>query len=255
MTKKQLVDLLKRLVDEGRFSHAYIIEGDKNGCKTEVAVGFAQSISKDDIIMIRGEGHSLGIEELGNALSPLGIRPVFGERNVAIIEDADMMSDKAQNRLLKTLEDPPGHSVIILLSENVENLLPTVLSRCVIYHLDEEKDLQSINTGYYAELAAEIGSMIMGKKPFYAINKALAEMPKGRDAAREFLDALELWFRDILLKSIEDVGTNEGMEKISPSKRQTIYQAVVLIEDIRRDLNRFGNAGYGLKSLALKLTK
>ena len=46
------------------------------------------------------------------------------------------MTLRAQNRLLKTLEEPPGEAVIILLSENMENLVQTVQSRCVKYRIN-----------------------------------------------------------------------------------------------------------------------
>ena len=54
-----------------------------------------------------------------------------GGRNIAILEDADTMTVRAQNRFLKTLEEPQPGTVIMLLSENSRMLLPTIRSRCV----------------------------------------------------------------------------------------------------------------------------
>ena len=51
------------------------------------------------------------------------------ERKIFIIRGADNMNDAAQNALLKSFEEPPQYAVIILLSENVKNLLPTIRSR------------------------------------------------------------------------------------------------------------------------------
>ncbi|MGI6751420.1 MAG: hypothetical protein ACOX4U_02210 [Anaerovoracaceae bacterium] len=249
-------ELLNHLAGEGTFSHAYVIEGIKEGAKAVIARDFAVSICQEEVISVSAGSHSLGSKSLEKTLNRLAIKPFKGDRNVAIIEDADMMTTVAQNRLLKTLEDPPGKSVIILLSENIENLLPTVLSRCVVFRLDEEIDWESEKADYYKDIANQVGIMVMRRKPFYRLNSLLAEMAKSRDDARNFLDALEIWFRDLLFNSIEGLGLKNTMEPLLAHElnKEIIYYAVTLIEEARRDLSRFTNSGYTLKSLALKLT-
>jgi DNA polymerase-3 subunit delta' len=60
------------------------------------------------------------------------LRPALGSRKVAIVLDADHLSEEAANCLLKTLEEPPGDAVIILVGTGVERQLPTIRSRCQI---------------------------------------------------------------------------------------------------------------------------
>ena len=60
------------------------------------------------------------------------LRPALGGRKVAIILDADHLSDEAANCLLKTLEEPPDRAVIILVGTSLERQLPTIRSRCQI---------------------------------------------------------------------------------------------------------------------------
>lgn len=60
----------------------------------------------------------------------LSIRPAAGSRKIAIINDADTMNDEAANALLKTLEEPPEGTLIILIASQLEALLPTIKSRC-----------------------------------------------------------------------------------------------------------------------------
>lgn len=69
------------------------------------------------------------------------LRPALGGRKVAIILDADHLSDEAANCLLKTLEEPPDRAVIMLVGTTLERQLPTIRSRCQIVRfrpLDEE---------------------------------------------------------------------------------------------------------------------
>lgn len=63
-------------------------------------------------------------------IEPAALRPAQGLRRVFVIRDAERMNDEAQNALLKTLEEPPGTAVLILLTTAASRLLPTIRSRC-----------------------------------------------------------------------------------------------------------------------------
>lgn len=60
----------------------------------------------------------------------LSLRPMSADRKIALVDDADLMNDAAANALLKTLEEPPHGSLVILIAANDEKLLPTIRSRC-----------------------------------------------------------------------------------------------------------------------------
>jgi len=60
----------------------------------------------------------------------LALKPMSADRKIAVIDDADFLKDEGANALLKTLEEPPHGSLIILIAANVDRLLPTIRSRC-----------------------------------------------------------------------------------------------------------------------------
>ncbi len=62
----------------------------------------------------------------------IGLHPAVGTRKVAIVDEADLLTPEAANSLLKTLEEPPADSVLILVSHNLEQQLPTIRSRCQV---------------------------------------------------------------------------------------------------------------------------
>jgi len=77
------------------------------------------------------KGLFLGVDLIRHFLiSPATIKPNLGRRHVFVIRDAERMNDEAQNALLKTLEEPPGQTCLILVSASAERLLPTIRSRC-----------------------------------------------------------------------------------------------------------------------------
>ena len=89
---------------------------------------------------------------------------------MVVIKDADTMTLRAQNRLLKTLEEPFEGTVMILLSENRENLLETIKSRCVLYRIEGEK--QETAAG---ESAEALFQTIAERKGFFRSKEVLSE--------------------------------------------------------------------------------
>ncbi len=92
------------------------------------------------------EGRSLKIGDLREMTARLQLRPVEGTKKVLLIEDSDRLTLEAQNALLKTLEEPPGQSHLILTTTRLKALLPTVVSRCpqIRFSLLPLKELQRL---------------------------------------------------------------------------------------------------------------
>lgn len=82
------------------------------------------------------ERHELPIDAVRRLCLDLGYKPMHGTRRVAIVEDADDLSEEAANAFLKTLEEPPPGAVLILLGTSAERQLETVRSRCRVVRLD-----------------------------------------------------------------------------------------------------------------------
>jgi DNA polymerase-3 subunit delta' len=128
-------------------SHAYIFVGPAGVGKMTTALAFARAIiletdpqgeayiqekvHPDFMLIEKLESKTLiGIEQINREMEPwLALKPYRASRRVVIIKDAQLLSIPAANALLKTLEDPPGHAVIILVSDEL-NLLETIISRC-----------------------------------------------------------------------------------------------------------------------------
>lgn len=79
--------------------------------------------------------HSIGIDEVRLVERFLIKKPLKSKENIVIIENANLLTLQAQNAILKTLEEPPKNSKIILETQNEKKLLPTILSRCKVTKL------------------------------------------------------------------------------------------------------------------------
>ena len=260
---------LRDAVKSGMVSHAYIFEGDSNIDKVGFARAFSQALvcrqmpgegcgrciecrkiadgNYEDLYFVEPEDTTArktgtttikdaDIEELQVRLKE---RPAAGDHNLAIISGGDTMTQRAQTRFLKTLEEPPEGTVIMILSENPEELLPTIRSRCVNVRL---YDLNGQDESEETGLARKVFSMIMDKALFADIKKEIESIVSTRQDAYEFLDALES-----LIGS-----TVRGREDfvISPEAARASTE---MIEEARRDIKLGAGYGYRIKALVLRL--
>ncbi len=253
------MDKLFDAIRSGHLSHAYIIEGDALSGKYETAKRAAMAIlchempgegcgrcsvcrkieheNHEDIYHVYADESSLKDGAIAELQENLRHKPSAGERNIAIVEDADTMTVRAQNRFLKTLEEPNPGTVIFLLSENRDNLLPTIKSRCVTYRMPQVFD----ETNPYIELAAELLEKAEENVCFWEIKESLEKKVKDRKSAMAFLDAAEI----LLMRYFT------GREK-SMWSPEHIREVVDYVEEARKDINFNVNYKYALKNMLLK---
>src|SRR6266550_5633011 len=143
-TRKAAIGLLRRAHDQNRLGHAYLISGPAGSGKREVAAELASTVNGTDaddvfsskareIFLAEPESKSrrILIEQIRELEHGLQMRAAEGRRKVAIIVDADRLQPQAANAFLKTLEEPPANSLLLLLSALPEALPETILSRCI----------------------------------------------------------------------------------------------------------------------------
>lgn len=95
----------------------------------------------DIIRVVHEKPNSIGVDDIRTQINAdVAIRPYSGRYKVYLIGEAEKMTTQAQNALLKTLEEPPEYAVILLLTSNVNTLLPTILSRCVMLEMKPVRD-------------------------------------------------------------------------------------------------------------------
>jgi DNA polymerase-3 subunit delta' len=144
-------NLLRRTHEQNRLAHAYLISGPPGSGKQVLAAELASLVngtaSSDvfsararDIFVAQPESKSrrIVIEQIRDLEHALQMRASNGRRKVAIVSDADRLQPQAANAFLKTLEEPPKDSLLLLLSALPEALPETILSRCIAIPLAPE---------------------------------------------------------------------------------------------------------------------
>ena len=149
----KIKEALEKTVNENKVSHSYMFVGIDGIGKQLVAKKFAQAIlctketekscnqcksciefmsnNHPDFLYLEPDGNSIKIEQIRYLQRKIQEKPIISNKKVYIINDADKMTTEAQNCLLKTLEEPPEYSTIILIGSNENAFLNTIKSRCM----------------------------------------------------------------------------------------------------------------------------
>ena len=155
------VDYLRKGMAHGRVRHAYLITGTESVGKSTLAHSFALALNcthpdedarpclecrscklllsgnHPDMVYSETDDSTgaLKIEQIRAVTSRLAMKPYEARYRIAIFRDFDRAQPRAQDALLKTLEEPPGHAGLILIAPDTESILPTIISRCQRVHL------------------------------------------------------------------------------------------------------------------------
>ncbi|HXX43039.1 MAG TPA: AAA family ATPase [Chthoniobacterales bacterium] len=135
---------LRRAHEQNRLAHAYLISGPPGSGKREVAMRLASwvngtpiedvfSSKAREIFVAEPESKSrrILIEQIRELEHALQMQATNGKRKIVIVSEADRLQPQAANAFLKTLEEPPQNSLLLLLSSLPEALPDTIVSRCI----------------------------------------------------------------------------------------------------------------------------
>lgn len=143
---------------------------------------------------------AMGIEEVRNIQKSILLKPFKGKTKAVVIQAYDSITTEAQNALLKVLEEPPANTIIIISTSKKELLLSTILSRCAIIELKEDKvslvseDLLNLNDALNVLLNGKIGDKL----------KIAQDITKDKGETVLWLEKMAMYLRQKLIKDYND---------------------------------------------------
>ncbi|MFA5146171.1 MAG: DNA polymerase III subunit delta' [Candidatus Omnitrophota bacterium] len=243
------ISFLRRSLGKERTAHAYIFSGPRGVGKMSTALYFAKAMNcgaahtdrpcgkcdsctamekgaHPDLFIFAPQkpGSSVKIDAVRELIKDISLRPYKARKKVCIIDEAGSMTREASNALLKTLEEPPPDSVLILIAEDTAVLLPTIVSRAQVVRFfalragDVEVILaqdRTLSPGQARVLARFSGgspgkALEYMEKDFFRKRDMIAGASSGRrlleldfdNTPREdlglYLDIMLSWYRDII---------------------------------------------------------
>lgn len=187
-------------------------------CEAELRkllTGYA--VDQVDTYMLSPEGANIGIEEIRLLQTKIMLRPIKSDNKSVVIWKSQLLTIPAQNALLKTLEEPPDNTLLILITESEEALLPTIRSRCQIIRADktpEKRDLTESLT-FLDELPTLTMSARLARAEKLAKNKPV----------------LPEWFEDMLFALSQRIS-----DASDPFELQQLRGAAVVLQETHATL-------------------
>lgn len=316
--QEQLKEHLQNAIAMNKVSHAYIINGERSSGKEFVAKVFAAALqcekggtepcgechsciqaksgSQPDIIFVaHDKPNTIGVEDIRTRInSDIGIKPYSSPRKIYIMNEGEKMTVQAQNALLKTLEEPPEYAVILILTTNVEALLPTILSRCVVLNMKPVPDhkvkkflMEELKIpDYKANICVAFARGNIGKAKMLAsseefekvkeeavtlvknindmdiseVVKAIKKISEYQFDVTDYLDILSVWYRDALLfKATKDANSlifkNEIQSIRKVADRSTYEGIETIVKALQQAKRRLeANVNFDLTMELLLLT-
>lgn len=276
-----IISHMKNAIKLNKISHAYIINGEKGMGKKTIAKIFSmtlqcekggdepcmqchsckQAISNNhpDIRWITHEKPStIAIDEVREQINnDILIKPYSSKYKIYIVDEAEKLTIQAQNALLKTIEEPPAYGIIMLLTNNKDSFLQTILSRCVALEMRPVASTDIINylrekekiPDYQAKMVVNFAGGNLGRAIRLAsmeefnelkdmvirhltgicdasvtdISGYVKEAATFKDNISEYIDLMVAWFRDVLIfKASKDINQLIFKEEISLIEKYVI---------------------------------
>ncbi len=222
------------------------------------------------------------------------MRPYEAKKRVVLISEAQTLNAEAGNALLKVLEEPPEHTLIILTALNTANLLPTIVSRCqeIRFGPVSQENLMRLllhEKGMEAEAARVIAAMANGSiskalvmgddiwinlrnwliheletlesRPIRAVMAFAEKLSSNKDKLPEALEVILTWLRDLLMVRMDPLKliNIDRVDKIESISRRVSQSSLLLkitaVQRAQKELQTHTNLRLMLENLLLQLAK
>lgn len=275
-----IVNFFSDALSKSHLSHSYLISGTENlelaktiaslilcrqehtGCGSCSSCLKLASDNHPDFMVVTPDGASIKNAQVEEFQEFIFIRPFESKYKIVIFNEAHLMTERAQNRILKVLEEPPEYAVFIFLTKQMEIMLETVHSRCQILNAnaDEGYEVNKVLFEKALELVHGIEKQDAGRVLEFG-----AYVKQDKSQVTQFLMQLTTILRDIMIfrethnnqlisaENLTILNYKEQLGKLSTNiSRKKNIELIELIEEVDQRLKSNMNFDLTVDKLLFK---
>jgi len=199
--------ILSNSIDNNHFNHAYLFETNGYEDGLRMAISFAKEILKigdidinnyPELKIIQPDGMVIKKEQLLELQEEFSKKTIIGNNKVYIINQAEKLNINSSNTILKFIEEPPDGIIAILVTDNVYQLLDTIISRCQIISLNGKANI-NVSDSTISKIAKFMSNTMMEYEEFISSDNKIEEIIKfinyyEKNGKKTLLHMNEYWF-------------------------------------------------------------
>jgi len=309
-SQKKLISYFENAVATDSLRQAYIIKGESGLGKKEALKKISKFImcqkgtacgecngclsldkgaNPDCVKVSNGDKKTIELEKIRNMIKEVYIKPISGKYKLFIIENAHLMDAAPQNALLKVIEEPPPYAVFVMVCDNLNSILQTILSRSVVLELEISsiEDLKAIcpldsdNSYMYTYCMGNIGMLksISSDENFknlrdgviktfvnyinsddYAVYDVIDFWLANKESKDELLNVLTMFLRDVVFMKTNSSNLIANTDKINlirevcdKTSLKAAFAMLSNINDAPRLMGKYGNFSMVVQTLFTNL--
>ena len=266
-----LKDILKRY-REGKLAHAFLLEtNDTNKCYKDVLqllkeLNCPQEYSDDcdkecnicrlintdslpSLITIVPEGQNIKKDQILSMMDKFSTKPVFTKYNMYVIRDADRFNSSSANTLLKFLEEPEENILGFFITNNKENVISTIRSRCQVFSCNYDTDImQSLDEEILTDVKLYLNAIYKNKEDILYNKTHMSGYYKERIQWEKFFNTMLYYLKDCYTSNRID-----KIEMVKEVSKENLIKMVVEIETILKYIKSNGNIDLILDKFVIEM--
>jgi DNA polymerase-3 subunit delta' len=313
--QRRAIGLLTRMIEKDHVAHALLFTGIDGVGKQTAAKAMAMAMNcltskgalacrgcsscrktlsgnHPDLIIVNPSGVFIKIDQIRSLKKRLMFAPILGGRRIVIVNDAHTMNVEASNAMLKTLEEPPDNTHVVLTAQQTSDLLPTIVSRCqhiafeplspesIAKLIRKRQDVDEATARAMAVLAkgslgkalsADVEQWMAWKKdliesiidlpnaPVHTLFGFAEGLARDKDRLHDALEVITVWFRDLMVSKLhpEKILNQDRVEEIRRTAGgytvDDLLEKIMTVSSIQRAISGNANRRLALEVMMMKL--
>ena len=263
MSVQAFEDILKKF-HEKKLAHAFLLESNdiekcfndvltliKSICSDDSVGNISQLIDSNNLpslVVIEPNGQFIKKEQIKDLMNRFSTKPIFTDYNFYIIKEADRFNSSSANALLKFLEEPEENIIGFFITNNRENVISTIRSRCQVFSCIYNENHLLIDEDVLLNVKLYLNSIYKNDMDLLYNRTDACNYYKDRREWEIFFNTMLLYLKEYVENKRKD-----AIKFLEKSSKENIIKSLFIIEDVLKRIKTNGNIDLILDKFVIEM--